>query len=150
MGIRASTFAAALAAAILVCAIAGCGSSSKADSPPLSKPAFVKQGNAICQEAAEERKQGTQEAVSKAAEADESEEAEVLTEALLVPVKKMTEELGELGPPRHQKKQVEEIIAAFEGGIEELEANPESSHAPSAFAEANELAARYGLTECAI
>lgn len=150
MSIRASALAAALAAAILACAIAGCGSSSKADSPPLSKPAFAKQANAICHEAAAARKQGTKEAVSKAAEADESEEAEVLTEALLAPVKTMTEELGELGPPKHQEKQVEEIIAAFEGGIEELEANPESSHAPSAFAEANELAARYGLTECAI
>lgn len=143
-------FGAAGALLILAVVVAGCGGSSDAQGAPLPKPVFVKQANAICQRATEARKQASKEATSKAAEVDESEEAQVFTEALLASVKTMTEELGELGPPKHQEKQVEGIIVAFEGGIEEIEANPESSQVPFAFAEANKLAAAYGLTECSI
>ena len=136
-----------IATAALV--VAGCGSSDS-HSAPLTKSAFVEQANGICKHATEERKQGTEEAVAKASEAGESEEAQVFTETLLAPVETMTEELGDLGPPRHLEDQVEAIIAAFEGGTEELEADPGFAKAPSAFSEANELAARYGLTECTI
>jgi hypothetical protein len=129
--------------------VAGCGSGDS-QSAPLTKSAFVEQANGICKNATEERQQGTKEAVAKAAEADESDEAQVFTETLLAPVETMTEELGDLGPPKQQEKQVEAIIAAFEGGAEELEADPGFTKGSTAFSEANELAARYGLTECTI
>ncbi len=140
--------AASVAALVLACAIAGCGGSSEA--APLTRAAFVKQANAICQRAQVERKKGTQEAISAAAEADGSGEADAFAGALLEPVKTMTGELGDLGPPKKDEKQVEEIIAAFEGATEELEANIGSSQAPDAFAEADKLAVQYGMTECVI
>jgi len=133
----------------IVLIVAGCGSSDS-QSEPLTKVAFVKQGNEICHRATEERKQGTKEAVAKAAEADASDEVQVFTETLLAPVETMTEELGDLGPPKREEKQVEAIIAAFEGGTEKLEAEPGLAEAPSAYLEANKLAMRFGLTECTI
>jgi hypothetical protein len=129
--------------------VAGCGSSNS-QSEPLTKTAFIQQGNEICHRATEERKQGTKEAISKAADADKSDEAQVFIETLLAPVETMTDELGELGPPKREERQVEAIIAAFEGGTKKIEADPGLAQAPSAYSEANELAARYGLTECTI
>jgi hypothetical protein len=126
--------------------IAGCGSSSEA--APLTKAAFVKQGNAICHRAAEDRKRGTREVVSSAADADD--EAGALTEALLAPVKTMTEELGDLGPPKRQEKQLETIVSAFEAGVAKVEEDPGSSRTPFVFDKADKLAAQFGLTECSI
>jgi len=125
----------------------GCGGSG--DSGPLKKSAFVEEANAICVEAEEERKQGTDDLVD-GDEVDPSEEAEVVSEALVSPVQTMAEELGDLGPPKGDEKQVEAIVAAFEAGIAKAEADPVGSESGLPFAKANELALEYGLTDCTI
>jgi hypothetical protein len=127
-------------------ALIGCGSS---DSGPLKKSAFVEEANAICVEAEEGRKQGTEDLVNDG-EVDSSEEAEVVSEALVSPVQTMTEELSDLGPPKGDEKQVEAIVAAFEAGVAKVETDPVGAEARLPFAKANELALEYGLMDCTI
>ena len=69
---------------------------------------------------------------------------------LLEPVEQMTEELADLGPPKGEAKEVAAIVAAFEAGTASVKAEPEGPKITSAYAEANKLAAAYGLSECAI
>jgi hypothetical protein len=144
---RKSRFATAAILGIVGFAIvaSGCGSG---DSEPLTKADFAKQANAICAKAEEERNKGSKELADK--EVASPEEAEVASEALLGPVSTMTEELGELGPPKGDEKQVEAIISAFEAGLAKLEAEPTSERSAFAFAKANELALDFGLTSCTI
>lgn len=133
---------------LLVCVgVVGCGGSG--DSEPLNKPAFVEEASAICVEADEERQQGTDDLVD-GDEVDPSEEAEVVSDALVAPVQTMAEELGDLGPPKGDEKQVEAIVAAFEAGAAKAEADPVGSEAELPFAKANELALEYGLSDCTI
>jgi hypothetical protein len=129
--------------AVLLSSLAfGCGGSSQPEA--LTKPEFLKQANAICAEAQEERA-----AQSKGlSESDSSAEAGM--QQLLEPVEKMTGELGDLGPPAGDQKEVEAIVAAYEDGTAALEAEPAGAEAASAYAQANKLAAMYGLTDCSI
>lgn len=99
--------------------------------------------------AEEERKQGTDDLVN-GDEVDPSEEAEVVSEALVSPVQAMAEELGDLGVPNGDEKQVEAIVAAFEAGVAKVEADPVGSESGLSFAKANELALEYGLTDCTV
>lgn len=152
----------ALVAVVVLWVASGCGSGSSsgatssestttaAPTTPLSKPEFARRANAICRNAAAQRREAQKEAIAKGEEVARSEEAKVAMEALVAPVGSMTEELAELGAPKGEEKQVEAIIAAFEAGIESLEANPVSSHAATAFARADKLAVEYGLTDCVI
>jgi hypothetical protein len=135
-----------LLVAIAAAAI-GCGGSAEAK--PLTKAEFVLQANEICQGAEEERKQGEEELV-EGDQADQAEGEEEVVEALVAPVGTMAEELGDLGPPKGDEKQVAAIVKAFEAGVAKLEADPLASDAASAFAKADELAAAYGLSECEI
>lgn len=128
-------------------AMVSCGGSG--DSGPLKKPAFVEEANAICVEAEEERKQGTEDLVNDD-DVDPSEEAEVVSEALVAPVQTMTEELSDLGPPKGDEKQVEAIVAAFEAAVAKVEADPVGAEAKLPFAKANGMALEYGLTDCTI
>lgn len=148
---RAEWFALAAAVAALVTLVAvaaGCGSDSST-AAALKKPAFIQQANAICVEGTDERKQVTKD-LAENGEDDGSDEAAVATEALVSPVLNMTEELGDLGAPKGDEKQVEEIVEAFEAGIANLEADPGGPKSASAFAKANELAGEYGLTDCTV
>jgi hypothetical protein len=123
--------------------LAGCGGSSSAE--PLNKPQFIQEASAICRDADAERAE-----VLRNASSDQPGAAELTTEAL-PPVEEMIEELGELGPPAGDTKEVRAIIAAFEAGLKDLKANPaDLTSAVSAFAEANQLAEDYGLADCTI
>lgn len=132
---------AALTAVLLAALAIGCGGSSEA--APLKKAQFIKQGDAICATAQAERKGQRQEAT------DQSSDSDVMR-VLLEPVENMTEELGDLGVPVGQEKQVEGIISAYEEGAAKLEADPGGPNSVAAFDKANKLAADYGLTGCAI
>lgn len=137
-----------LLAALIVFA-AGCGGSG--DPKPLKKPQFVAQADKICSKANEERTKTSKSAVEEAtADVSEEDEAVAGTEALLSPIEEMTDELGGLGPPRGDEKEVEAIIAAFEAGSQQLEEEPGGPHSVNAYQKANELAEAYGLIDCSI
>lgn len=148
MGNRARGLLALTAMALVVVAAVGCGGSSEA--APLKRSAFIKQGNAICAETQAERADQEEELKDESGESGDSEEAEAVMGVLLGPVDKMTDELGNLGAPAGQEKEVEAIIAAFEKAASNLEEQPTGPKAVSAFDEANQMAVAYGLSECAI
>jgi hypothetical protein len=130
---------------------AGCGGGGEAD--PLSKTAFVKQGNSICAQAIAERESAMSDTSKEITQEELSSEAELekfVTDAALPPVQQMAEELGDLGAPKGDEKKVEAIVTGFEGGVEKGEADPNSVVSGAAFAGANKLALAYGLTECQI
>ena len=143
-----SVLVGALAIALIV---VGCGSS---EPDPLTKAEFIKQGNAICVQAGQEREAALKEAAKEGTQgSEESSEAELdryVTEVALPPIQKMTDELDGLGAPKKDEKQVEAIVAGFEEDIEKLEADPHSALGGDPFTGANKLAAAYGLTECKI
>ena len=133
-------------AVLAIAAVAtGCGGS---DPAPLSKTAFVKQGNAICVNASKEREA----AMAKAAKegGGDAGAEDLINEVALPPTQKMVEELDDLGVPKGGEKQVEAMISGFEEGIETVEENPKEALGSYAFEKADEAAAAYGLTECGI
>jgi hypothetical protein len=129
----------------------GCGGG---DVEPLSKAAFVKQGNAICLQASEERGSALKEAASNGeqnpASSSEAELEEFVTEIALPPIKQMAEELDDLGVPKGDERQVGAIVAGLERGIAKLEANPSSAMTDASFLAVNRMAEAYGLTACTI
>ena len=139
---------AALLAALLAALVAGCGGSS--DAAPLKKPQFVKQANAICVEAQQERAAVSKELSKQGGGSGGSAEAEEVMTELLEPIEGMTERLSELAPPKGQEREVEAIVAAYEKGTSQLQGGPEGKTAVTAFDEADQLALAYGLTECTI
>lgn len=140
----------AIAAVLLIAAVAaGCGS-SKAD--PLPKTAFVKQGNEICSEATKEREAKMKEVSKEGSQGSSEEELEhYVSEAIVPPIQDMTGELGDLGAPKGDEKEIEAIVGEFEAGVEEIESDPSKALNPTgAFAKASKMASAYGLTDCAI
>lgn len=131
----------------LVAVAAGCGSDSS-EAAPLTKSAFVKEANEICVAATKERGQATKQLDDEGEGG--ADEVSAGTEALTAPVQTMAEELGDLGAPKGDEKEVEQIVDAFEAGVAELEDEPVGTDAASAFAEANEMAAAYGLSDCSV
>lgn len=141
-------FLAGIALALIAALAIGCGGSSQA--APLKKAQFITQADAICAAAQGEREAQGKEVAEQGSSSGGSEEAEAVMQMLLEPVAKMTEELGELGPPKGEEKQVEAIVEGYEEGVSKLEADPAGPESVSAFDQANKLAAEYGLSNCAI
>jgi hypothetical protein len=140
------TAAIALLAAGLLAA--GCGGSGSA--APLKKPQFVREANAICANAVDEREKALSDATKEGSDSEPGQAA-LVTEVALPPVQKMSEELADLGVPVGDEKEVQAIVKAFERGIATVEKDPTSVNGViGAFAEASKLAEAYGLTSCAI
>jgi hypothetical protein len=152
-----------LVLSVACAAAAGCGGSgdettSQSTEPAASgttkevtsqkPPSFAEQANTICRNAESEREKVVTEATE---EGKDSDQASLVTEVALPPIQKMIEELKALTPPKGDEKKVQAIIAAFEKGVVELEANPADFAADvNAFAKADRLAEEYGLTDCGI
>lgn len=128
----------------------GCGGG---ESGPLTKAAFVKEGNAICAHAAEERGSALKEAGEEDDQNFSSSEAELewaVTEVALPPLQEMTEEIADLAAPKGDGKRVNSIVAALEGAIKKSEADPSGAVTGLPFTQANRRAETYGLSECTI
>lgn len=129
--------------------VAGCGGSDEDSS--LTKAEFVKQANAICQEGRSEREElfKTFSKEVKSENVTKEEQESLVTVVFKPPYENTIDGLNGLTPPEGDEKQVEEIIAAMEEGLEKAEANPlVTLRTNIQFAEANNLAAKYGLKEC--
>lgn len=122
------------------------------DGAPLSKAAFVKQGDAICQtvpttygellaELEEERKKKGE---------GKASQAEGNLAAAVPPLHTAVEEFEALTPPNGDEAKAEAIIEALEAAAEGVEAKPTSelSGPKSPFAEFQKLTSEYGFTVC--
>lgn len=135
---------ASIAALGIAVVAVGCGGG---DAEPLSKAAFLKQGNQICLERTKEREASVTEF---AKENPDASPEEMVNDAALPPTEDMIDELDGLGVPKGDEKQVEAIITGLEEGVEKVETNPKEALGSDAFEAANEAAEAYGLTECGI
>ncbi len=126
-------------------------SSEKPQGPPLSKKAYVKEGDAICggipTNYNKELEALNKELKKKGQKPTKSEET---LKAAVPPIYVAVEEFQQLSPPKGEEQKTEAIIAALEGAAKGLEEKPESelSGPKSPFAEFQKLTKAYGFQFC--
>jgi hypothetical protein len=132
----------------------GCGSSASGDAP--TKAQFVRQGNAICARAEDERNKSLAAAVRHSQSnapggSAPSVDLERLTTDVAVPkIQETIDELGGLDPPAGEEAEIDAILGNLEAAVETSEADPDRFVAGTAFLKANKAATAYGLTACAV
>jgi len=130
----------------------GDGTSEDGDGGPLTKAAYIKQGDAIC----EKVPQRYEEAATKLGEEAQKQgkpqpkTPEVNLKAAVPPLYTAIEEFEDLSPPSGEEQQAEEMIDALEAAAKGVEAKPNSELAgpQSPFAEYQKLAREYGFKLC--
>lgn len=134
-------------------ALAACGdddssdSSSDSSSEALTKTEFVDQANAICAEGNKEIDAGANEVFS-GGKPSETDIETFVNDTLLPSVTDQVDQISQLPPPEGDEDQVQEILDAAQQGIDDAKADPQGFQQADPFAEANQLATDYGMTEC--
>lgn len=140
--------------AALLAAIAGCGGSdsSSSSTATVTREAYLKQGDALCKQTTVtlSKELETIAAQYKAThkELDPAAGAEMISKGTVPAMREMAEELAALGYPKGEEAEAEEIVAAFEKGVAEAEADPATAVGKSPFTEASGLAGTFGFTQC--
>jgi len=118
---------------------------------PLSKAAYVKQGDAICEKVPTRySKTLTELEKEDKATGKKTSPAEANLKAAVPPLYTAAEELEGLTPPSGDEAKAEAIVAALESAAKGLEAKPTSelSGPKSPFAEFQKLTREYGFKGC--
>ena len=131
--------------------IAGCGddddsgdSGDSGRSGSLTKAEYLEQGNAICAQYNEQLDQ----LFPQAPGAPGSDSFNTFSEEKIIPIlETQISEAEALPAPEGDEEEVDAIFTAANEGLDNVREDP-SAIAGDAFAEANELANAYGLTEC--
>jgi len=138
-------------AALAVFAV-GCGGS---DEEPLTKAEMIKQGDAICKEAANGIAAGyktfAKEKGLKKEEFPDKEQGYEIAEDIYLPAYQVqAEKLGELTPPSESEDQIEAIVTSTEDAVVKANANLkllfEGDKNP--FEESRKLSKAYGFKVC--
>jgi hypothetical protein len=129
---------------------AGCGGS---DESSLTRAEFVKQGDAICFRAEEQKGKDIQAAINskyKQSINKESVQEEMIVDVALPPIVEMTEELKELGTPEGAEEQYDELISFLEEEAKEIEEEPAIALDPAkaTFPKSDRTAREMGMKEC--
>lgn len=146
-----------LATSLVAALAVGCGSgggetSSSQTQGPLTKAAFVKKANALC-EAANDRRTALIEEAAKEFPAGQkvtAKEREELVPRFLPPVERLSEELAQLEAPAGEEAKVEKIVLALKRAVARSQAEPQSAVTGAAFSEWDKAVAGYGLGACRI
>ncbi len=136
--------------AFLVLVAAGCGGggSTTTTSASLSKAQFIKQADAICEQADKAqivalttatKGMSSQQLKSPAVQAEVGEKG-------LQPLLVEAEEIAELGAPQGDEAKIAAIVEGIEKAVEKSEGNPTVIEV--SFAPVNKLAALYGFKAC--
>jgi hypothetical protein len=146
---------AAVAALVALAAlVAGCGGGGDTtdETVTLTKAEFIEQGDAICKEANEENEAEAEEFAEEngftleKASKDQLEEA--VAEVLVPSLNQQMEELDNLGAPKGDEDQVEEIIVSVEDAADEIEDDPGLVFEETTLDKSNKLAKAYGFKVC--
>jgi hypothetical protein len=143
-----------LVAAIAPLSAFGCGSNDDDGdtSAPLTKAAFLKKGNQICQKRLDEKDAAVKTAVKKSQEEEEGtpskQRQEEVANDILTTYQELTKELDELPPPENSEAKADDLVAELESGIEKAEANPLTLLRVNLFEEASQAARANGLETC--
>ncbi len=125
-------------------ALIGCGGSEE----QLTKAQFLERGDAICRQAGAEQ-------VELAGHYKKGQvapgEYEAVTAVFVPPMEKELRRLRALNPPQDDEKEVGAILEGIESGVKDakLDYLDLFVRETDPFAEANELARKYGLQACA-
>lgn len=145
-------------AAVALLAV-GCGSSADGEGntteeEAVTKAAFIKQADAICEQTDKTQKTEQRAFEKKYPEADSSDpwQEKIVVEVGLPPVQTMAEELSELSVPSGDEEEIEAIVDGLEQGVDEAQANPSSmlkKGSAGPFTEVFKLTKEYGFKACA-
>jgi hypothetical protein len=149
-GVIGGVGATALIAIVLV--VAGCGGGGDSSTAALTKAQYVKQANAVCKKGQQEREAAVNELAEEVKPgADVSELPKAgLVKAVIGPLGNMVDELAALPAPEGDEEQVEEIVAAYEKPVEEIEEEESAAFNGEIFGEADKKALKYGLEDCVL
>jgi hypothetical protein len=147
-----------LATATIASIAAGCGGDTTDDNArggaSLTKAEFIEQGDAICKEGNEQIADGVEDFAKEkdfgTGNPSKAEQEEVILAVVVPSLKTQANELGDLGAPDGEEREVAAIVDALKAGIEELEDDPASlsKSGGGPLSEANELAGELGFKEC--
>lgn len=143
----------AAGALALALPLAGCGggdetSSDTTQGTPLTQADFIAQADSICAQGDKDLEQEQQAQFGNSQPTD-AEVTAFVDDTLIPNLEQQANAIDALGPPDEDIDQVNAIVDALRGGIEELQTNPDSIvDGSTAFDEANKLAQEYGLQDC--
>ena len=131
--------------------VAGCGGGEDS----LTKAEFIKQSDAICSKNEEQKSEKFEAFVVKNKLGPENpitiaQQQKLVTTIMVPPIRKMTEEIGDLPSPEGQEEDADAIVAAAEEVVERLEDNPLPLVTPKSrpFADVVPLAKKFGFKRC--
>lgn len=132
--------------------IAGCGGGGNTESGPVSKPEFIKQGDAVCKKgnklSEDEVEAFAKEKGFQLEKANKSQGEEVVTEVLVPNLERQIEEFKELTPPVGDEKKIEKIISSLEEATKEFNEHPERFFEEDALKKPSKLELAYGFKVC--
>lgn len=135
-----------LAAAGLVLPAAACGEDG------ITKTEYLAKAKAVCQKGNQTLTEASNATFAKVPPGQKLSDPEIETfvrQTVIPTIREQVRELRALPPPKGKKGQVEEIYRALDKGLDELEKNPKKLiDGSNVFAEADSLAAKYGITVC--
>jgi hypothetical protein len=141
--------------AISLIVAAGCGGGgddSSTTANAISKAAFVKKADAICQKGSERMAAGFGKYLKKSEVTHPSQavQEKLVVKVLIPSVRQEVKEFQALGAPSGDEDRVAEIVRALEEGVETAEGNREAvtSSSDVVFGIASRLAGEYGLEVC--
>jgi hypothetical protein len=153
-----------MAGVALLLLAAGCGSGDSSatatgaettvEAGSLSKGEFIKEANAICQQAqtqgiAELKAYTAENNISDPDKLSDQQAGEVLSTVITPIYHEEIEEIGALGAPAADVKKVEAILKEMDTGLQKAKKDPfESLREDVILGEASELAATYGMSVC--
>lgn len=133
--------------------VAGCGGGS--DEEGLTKAEFIKQADAICEQANEALEGETKDYAEENGipidrEPSDEVKEELVVEVIVPNVEGQAEEISALGAPSGDEETIDELVEGIETAAGETADDPSTviEGDEAAFAEVNKLASDYGLKVC--
>ena len=138
--------------------VSGCGEDddeggfSPVVSDPTSKVEFLRQADEICHSTESRIEAAADDLLSGKGDPDPAEVEEVALGIVVPALEAEIAAIGALDAPEGDEDEVQGILDATQAGIEEIEADPQAllDGAPKSLVKAEQLARRYGSTQCGI
>lgn len=143
-----------LAGTATIVLLIGCGGGGEsASSRPLTKKAFLAQGNEICTRGVKEKDRilnaGFEKLAQEGGEPAKKDVGKVVVQ-ILPPLERTLEQLGELRPPDEDAQAVNTILGEWETELQKARANPAGAVSATFLETPNVKASEYGLTSCSL
>ena len=136
-----------LAAAGLAVPAAACGEEG------VTKTEYLAKAKAVCQKGNQTLTEASNATFAKVPPGQRLSDPEIenfVHQTVIPTIRDQVRQLRALPPPKGKKGKVEEIYGALDKGLDELEKNPKKLiDGSNVFAEADSLAAKYGINVCA-